>query len=578
MSEPQFEAVRREGPPRPTRRFGHSRQFLVGMVLLVVLGIACRFGAPPLYGMVKASRARKSALSAEQMVKVDRLEEAARLSRVAYELAPNEPEVLRVVALLSARLGRPEAVTYFMAYRATGRMTLEERITMADTAIRFGRIDVARPVLAELTAESPTNRHVWRLALAHARQAGELGRAISMARSVVSRFGGDAEAEYELATLLLTTRKPVLMGEGRRILWGLALGRTSLDLESARTLAQLPGLTPAESETLARVLESGSAKNLSRSLLALQLRMRAHPERGEEWMGKAVALVPTNGPVPDVCQLVLWLTERDGLRLAAGHLPEARCRTNLLLMAARLDFLVGVDDSAGLAAAVADKDNVLDSGMRSAAVGALAGKQGKRDEAERAFRAALDAAGSRVVLVAPFVAREAERYRMIPVAVQALQLWMEAPGMGMEAARRILRLLEAAPDPRQALETLRKLHAKLPTEDSVIVERAWLELLAGENPAWALGEVQRLAQLRPDDATLRFVLALGEWRNGKAADALATVEKVPVELDSLNVRQQVVYATLLGANDQREAARRIVRALPEGPATAAYEALLKPWR
>jgi predicted Zn-dependent protease len=578
MNEPEFEAFRPGGGPRPTRRFGSSRQFLLGIVVLVILAIAGRFGVPPLYGVVKASRARKAALSAERMVEADRLEEAARLSRVAYELGPNEPEVLRVVALLSARLGRPESVTYFMAYRATGRMNLDERIAMAEAAIRFGRVDVARPVLAELTTESPTNRHVWRLAQAHARQAGDLGRSIALARSVVSQFGGDAEAEYELATQLLRTRKPPLMGEGRRILWGLALGRTSIDQAAAQALAQLPVLTPSESETLARVLESGANKTLPRSLLALQLKMRSHPERGDEWLGKAVALVPTNGPVPDVCQLVLWLTERDGLKLAAGHLPEARCRTNLLLMAARLDFLVGVDDSAGLEAAVADKENVLDSGMRSAALGALAAKQGKRDEAERAFRAALDAAGSRVILVAPFVAREAERYRMTPVAVQALQLWMEAPGMGMEAARRILRLLESDPNPRQALETLRKLHAKLPTEESVILERAWLELLAGENPAWALGAVVRLAEQRPDDATLRFVQALAEWRNGKAAAALTTVEKVPVELESLNVRQQVVYALVLGANDQREAARRIVRGIPEEPATATYELLLKPWR
>lgn len=578
MSEPQLEAVRREGPPRPTRRFGGSRKFLVGVVVLVVLAIAGRFGLPPVYRMVKASRARKAAAAAERSVEAGRLEEAARFSRVAFELAPNEPEVLRVVALLSARLGRPESVTHFMAYRATGRMTLDERIAMAEAAIRFGRIDVARPVLAELTAESPTNRHVWRLAQAHARQAGEPGRAIALARSVVSQFGGDAEAEFELATLLLATRRPVLMGEGRRILWGLALGRTSFGQAAAQALAQLPGLTPSESGMLARVLESETARTLPRSLLALQLRMRAHPERREEWLGKAVALVPTNGPVPEVCQLVLWLTERDGLRLAAGHLPEARCRTNLLLMAARLDYLVGVDDSTGLEAALADKENVLDLGMRSAALGALAAKQGKREEADRAFRAALDAAGSRVILVAPFVAREAERHRMTPVAVLALQRWMEAPGMGMEAARRILRLLEGDPDPRQALETLRKLHAKLPTEESVILERAWLELLAGENAVWASGEVQRLAQLRPDDTALRFALALAEWRNGKAAEALATVEREAVDLEKMGVRQRVVYALVLGSNDQREAARRIVRGIPEGPATAVYEGLLKPWR
>ena len=356
------------------------------------------------------------------------------------------------------------------------------------------------------------------------------------------------------------------------------MGRTALDEQAAQTLAGLPDLKPAEAETLARVLESSATNSLSRSLLSLQLRILSQPARTNEWFEKALALVPTNGPVPEVCQLVLWLTERNGLAFAGGHVPEARCRTNLLLMVARLDYLVGINDSAGLASAVGDSGNVLDPGMRSAATGALASKQGRRDEAERAFRAALDAGGSRVMLVAPFVAREAERQGYNAVAVQALQLAMETPGREMDAARRILRLLENDPNPAQGLATMRRLHSKLPTDETIVLERAWQELLAGENSAWALAELQRLAGARPEDGGVRFALALAEWRNGRASEALTTMEKVPVELESLTPRQRVVYAVVLGANDQREAARRVVRGIPAGPGAATYEALLQPWR
>jgi len=569
---------REEGVARPPRRLARSRLFMLVVAVLLVLGIGVRVAVPPAYRWVKAKRARKAAGEAERLLGEGRLEDSARFSRVAYELAPNEAEVLRVVARLSARLGRSDAVSHYLAYRATGQMLPEDRIAMAEAAIRFGRVDVARPLLAELTTERPTDRHVWRLALAYARQSAPLAESVALARSVVSRFGGDTEAEFELASMLVGSGQPAWGGEGRRILWGLALGRTALDEQAAQTLAGLPDLKPAEAETLARVLESSATNSLSRSLLSLQLRILSQPARTNEWFEKALALVPTNGPVPEVCQLVLWLTERNGLAFAGGHVPEARCRTNLLLMVARLDYLVGINDSAGLASAVGDSGNVLDPGMRSAATGALASKQGRRDEAERAFRAALDAGGSRVMLVAPFVAREAERQGYNAVAVQALQLAMETPGREMDAARRILRLLENDPNPAQGLATMRRLHSKLPTDETIVLERAWQELLAGENSAWALAELQRLAGARPEDGGVRFALALAEWRNGRASEALTTMEKVLVDLESLIPRQRVVYAVVLGANDQREAARRVVRGIPAGPGAATYEALLQPWR
>lgn len=578
MSTPERAGVREEGLSRPPRRLARSRLFMLVVAVLLVLGIGVRVAVPPAYRWVKAKRARKAAGEAERLLGEGRLEDSARFSRVAYELAPNEAEVLRVVARLSAQLGRSDSVSHYLAYRATGQMSQEDRIAMAEAAVRFGRIDVARPLLGELTAERPTDRHVWRLALASVRQTGDLAKSVALARSVVSRFGGDAEAEFALASLLVGSGQAGWMGEGQRILWGLALGRTAMDQQAVQMLAVQPDLKPAEAETLARVLESVPTNSLPRALLTLQLRMRSQPARTNEWFEKAVALVPTNGPVPEVCQLVLWLTERDGLAFAGGHLPEVRCRTNLLLMAARLDYLVGIDDSAGLATAVADTGNVLDAGMRSAAVGALAAKQGRRDEGERALRAALDAGGSRAMLVAPFVARVAERHRLNAVAVQALQVCMEAPGREMEVARGILRLLELDPNPTQGLATLRRLHSKVPTEDAVILERAWLELLAGENSAWALTELKRIAGFQPEDGSVRFALALAEWRNGQASQALMTIEKGPVDLESLIPRQRAVYAVVLGANDQREAARRIARGIPTGPGAATYEALLQPWR
>ena len=94
MSAPE----REEGAARPPRRLARSRLFMLVVAVLLVLGIGVRVAVPPAYRWVKAKRARKAAGEAERLLGEGRLEDSARFSRVAYELAPNEAEVLRVGA------------------------------------------------------------------------------------------------------------------------------------------------------------------------------------------------------------------------------------------------------------------------------------------------------------------------------------------------------------------------------------------------------------------------------------------------------------------------------------------------
>jgi hypothetical protein len=103
-------------------------------------------------------------------------------------------------------------------------------------------------------------------------------------------------------------------------------------------------------------------------------------------------------------------------------------------------------------------------------------------------------------------------------------------------------------------------------------------LLAGENAAWALPEATRLAAAKPDDASLRAALALARWRNGDTSRSLPTIEEGLTDAESMPVRFRVAYTAILGANDQREAARRIARTLPQGSLRQHAEKLVAPWR
>lgn len=561
------------------RRIGRSKKFLLWMVGLIVVGLGMAAVAKPAYRQLKTVRSRRAAGLGEGLLAAGRLEEAARQARLALELAPAEPTSLRLAGRISAVGMRPEALAYWQSYLATGKALPAERLEVAELAVRMGRTDVARPLLEVLVRESPQDRHVWRLLQRHVRNLGDIRQALALARMVVAKFPGESEAEVELADLLVLSGDPRSREEGRRILWGVAMVPSAIQPFAASILLGQSLLSPVEAETLSRVLGNPGGTNARGvTLLRGRLQLVAHPERRLEVISKVTSSVPTNAPITEVCELVLWLTDVGALESAGPFLPSDRCRTNLLLMAGQLDYLVSTGRDEELRRVLDDPGSVVDPGMRSAAEGALAAKRGRREEAERAFRGALDSGAARIQLIAPFVAREAERHGFIEVAVQALQIGMDAPGRALTNGRQILRLLEKNPDSTQALMTLRKLNAALPGEDAVTEERLWLELLAGENTAWALPEATRLAAAKPDDASLRAALALARWRSGDTTRALATIEEGLSDAESMPVRFRVAYTAILGANDQREAARRIARTLSQGSLRQPAEKLVAPWR
>lgn len=568
-------------PPVSARpqRIGSSKKFLLWLVGLVVVGLGIAAVAKPAYRQLKTVRSHRAAALGERLFAAGRFEEAARQVRLALELAPTEPTSLRLAGRISAIGMRPEALSYWQSYLATGKALPAERLEVAELAVRMGRTDAARPLLEALVREMPQDRHVWRLLQRHVRNLGEIRQAMSLARMVVSKFPGDTEAEIELADLLVLSGEPKSREEGRRILWGAAMVPSAIQPSAASILLGHSLLSPVDAETLSRVLGNPDGTNgPGVDLLRGRLQLLSHPERRLEIVSRVTSSVPTNASVAEVCELVLWLTDVRAMEYAGPFLPSDRCRTNLLLMAGQLDYLVTTERDEELRRVLDDPGSVLDPGMRSAAEGALAARRGRREEAERAFRGALDSGASRIQMIAPFVAREAERHGFMDVAVQALQIGMDAPGRALMNGRQILRLLERNPDSTQALATLRKLNAALPGEDAVVAERLWLELLAGESSAWALPEATRLAAARPDDVSLRAALGLARWRLGDASRALATIEEGLTDAESMPVRFRVAYTAILGANDQREAARRIARTLPQGSLRQHAENLVAPWR
>jgi thioredoxin-like negative regulator of GroEL len=546
-------------------------------VVAVAIGLLVTLGGPPAYRLARSARARNAAQRGDALLRSGRVDAAVHQLRVAYQLDPSDAVVLRTLARCSVQVGNPESVGLHHALLDRGAAELEDRVTAAGLFLNAGEQDSSGKLLEALTKEIPADRRVWLLALEHSRQFASIRESIALARHVVSRFPGESEPELRLGTFLLASPRTREREEGLRLLWGVALGQSAHREPAARQLALQKGLGRPELERLARILEERPDAGLESRLVAAQLRVRTHPESRGDWVERVVSWVGPDSPVSEVLGVVRWLDQHNAMDRAGNLLGLERCRTNLPLMGAHVDFLVATRQEAALEALVGSGGSVLDPAMGLAARGAMCVAQRNVPGAEEAFRAALQKPGRRD-LVLPYVAREAMRAGLPTMALETVGEWMQIPGHAAAAGRRLIELGEQLPDLGMSRELLRQLVGALPREEWVIVESGWVELLTNGNCQWAAEQFERLHALVPGDPSLGAALALARWRQGDPVGGLALLDARSLDPDSMDVRRRVACAVVLDANGQREAARRIIRSLPVGSLQSELEALVQPLR
>jgi hypothetical protein len=246
-------------------------------------------------------------------------------------------------------------------------------------------------------------------------------------------------------------------------------------------------------------------------------------------------------------------------------------------MGAHVDYLLATRQEGVLEAMVQSGDTVLDSAMGLAARGAMRARLGDTVGAEAFFRGAL-AAGGRRDLVLPFVAREAVRAELRPLALEAVGLWMYLPGEAAAAGRMLVQIVGRHPDLTTPREQLRQLLGLLPAEEWVVIELGWVELLTNGILPWATEQFERLHRQWPEDASVQAALALARLRGGNPALALEALHAGALDPDSGDQRRQIATAVVLAANGQREAARRMIRSVPASGLQPELEALVQPLR
>ncbi len=549
--------------------------WLRALVLLIALGIGGFLWGKPLYAAYKVHRGLAKVPAIESAMKSGDFNAASIDMRMALVLAPGEPEVWRLAARFCAATGSPDGLGYWERLADTPDFSREERLEFVEYAHRMGRVDLVAKHLTVLLADKEVPPRIWRLAVGHLRGRGEVLQAVAAARSWLERDPLNEEAQFGLGETALQHPDMAVRKEGRGLLWTLAVGKGAMARPAIGVLVQQADLNRGELEVLYRSAEGLDAT----PTLLTSLRLRLDPERRAELLAGLVRSCNTTN-LTVRREGVAFLADQNELALSLELMPSEVARTDARLRGARLQALldVGRVEDAKRELGELNSQESLDLHLRHCLEARIEVAAGRTEHAATLLRQAVDAAGNKAEALR-FCGVYAERLGFDRVSLLAYQRLAEAPGATVPAGRNVLRLALKLDETREAQVALRRVSRFLPADEPFLVGSVYLDLLVGERTALdRLPELEKVLTNRPKDPFTVATVAFARWRAGRLPAALEALDQSGVDWEKAEPRCQVVRAAILGANLQREAARRLVRDVDWNRLLSAERQLVQEWR
>ncbi|HTH47889.1 MAG TPA: tetratricopeptide repeat protein [Candidatus Limnocylindria bacterium] len=545
-------------PPVPSHRFrDSSKPFLWIVVGVVALLLIAGFSARPMLRWFRSERAQGMVDEAEKARAEGDWEAVGRVVQVVLQLAPREPEVLRLVARYCAHFRAPAGMDYWSFLSTTPGFGRQDRLEWAAAALELDREKEATTQLAALAKENDNDPEVQRLTIRLLLLRGDRANALLVARDAVRRNPQADGPQLALGGLLLEDPDPAHRAEGRGLLWALAQRAGDEQIEAVRLYASSPELSPAEIRGVLALIDRQKGASLGRQLALQDLHWRLDVSAHDEIRQAVRGLVKPAGPVADRVRVAEWLSAHGEFATVLEVIPRADLRTAAPLALWHLVALAGLQRWDDFVEAVSDPTTVLEPFRRDCLQALASDARGRPTEGNDRRRAAIAACkgdpGQLLALIG-----YAERANDPRTEVAAYTVLLNFPPMALKAAGEILHLVERTGEATAAIPAIRRVLEFQPDNAAALNGLAYLLALTGRSDPKLTDKVRALQAAAPTNVAYRVTLALTELRANNAAAALDLLEGQQLESTNAPLRWRVVYAACLMANRQDSLARKVM--------------------
>lgn len=592
MRDVMLTAAEIEGRQRKRRRL------VVASIVLIALILGSIFGGRPVLRSIKGWQARRHAREAFAFIDKEQWNDARKEASAAFQLSPDEPEAIRAVARFLSRTRQPQALEFWDRIEKTGRLTRTDLVDEASIALVAGDDNRAKRAISALLsgkngAAKPID-HLLEAQLA-IRQGSPIEAHDALQKTLADSTATSREKlQAALLELAISAGTDAWRDDAWSWIRKVADENDAAGLDALSALAQtaisqekLPQTFPISAVELAEKLEAHPLARAEQKLVAIDLRIREHPEARADLINQAIERWK-NGEPGQMAALAAWLNGKSEFQRVLDAIPPEKALLARDVFLQRLDALGGLGRWAEIKDLL-DRDVFpLDPVVQKMYLARCNAQLNEKAAAENNWQRALEAAhGDPTKLV--MLANYAEKNNAIETAAAAFdEAVAEAPKLRAAHQGR-LRLAQATNDTNKIHRVLADMLAVWPNDPAVQNDEGYTQVLlltaphagdtpattapveaavpaakntphAGDRPATTVKEelarieelAVKLVEREPRSLPHRTFLALARLKLGKFSDAMDAYSNIQVARNALTPSALAVHAAVLAANGKAD--------------------------
>jgi len=500
----------------------------------------------------------------------------------AQDLRGNEPEVLRVMGMIEAAIGKASALDSYEKLAQKTELTPEDLQARAEIATRFGTDEQFSQAVTALDA-SGQSLEAGKLRTARQLRRGDIDRAISEARTAAA-VSDDAALKLALARLLVQRYRPEF-GPGRNPS-AEALAR------SAEVVEIIDGLleTPQRNEALALALSEVNTvpKNRQRwAALAMEKVETDNPallpaaavlvrsgQKTSEQIHEQLRPIFDAAPLERRAAYSLWLTGAGLPKESLTLITAQEAGESTAAFGARTEALFATDNLDGVLAAVESGGNI-DADVRLSVKARAEYARGRGAQGgAAALRDAMDAAAKsrRLEMILP----TADALGASTVVDEKIAELCGDPSVADYVFRVARDRFSRSGRASLLVSSLERAQAASPQSPAVQDYVRYLAL-TGDGEV-SLEETAAASAAEPANVTFRITHALNLLKNNQPAEALKVFDDVIIFANRLPPGQLAVIAAVLSASGDAKRAQSAAALLDPDLLLPGEYALILPLR
>jgi len=551
------------------RRRLRKRLLAYGLPALLVLGLTIAVGIP----LVKDWRAVQFVERAKELSAQGKLQEAFNNAASALQMRPGLAEVKRTYARVLLAANEPACLQVMQQLIDSGKATAEDRLELAEAALRFGDVSLAEKEAFNLLQKGESTPQAL-YALARVRLAQQRVPDALQALRESLEAGGGAEPAVLLARLQIAQNTPESLAAAKDLLAPIARQQDQAGLDALLVLIASPALKSPEAPGWIAALRAHPLATDTQKLAAASAEIQMDPSGYAEIVKKTVAAY-RDGSVEQRAELARWLNQNREYEGVLDVISEQDAFTRSDLFLIRLDAMAGKRDWQGIAELLRGDKLPLQTPVVLLYRGRAARELGKPEEAATFYRrAVVESAPTREVMW--YVINYLQRIGEDKVLEQELEALTDNPSTARQAFAALVPIVQKRQDAEELYLLYDRMLKRLPADTVVQNDHRYFAALTGRRADVSGG--RELVAKEPQMLAYRITLALTHLKNGQQEAAMKVFDGITLDPTKIQPYQRAVLAAVLGANGREAEARQLAKSVPGDVVTVQEYELIAPWR